>query len=98
MKLTQAQANTIFETILICQEYDFTPQLGHELRMIKNELEKSYESSQKAKEELVKKHKGAYGKGNIDFGTKENRESYMNEEKEILESKREFKIEILPIE
>lgn len=97
MELSQAQVNVIFETIITCQEYDYTPPLGHELRMVKNELEKSYESSQEANTELVKKYKGVYKGDKINFGTPKNYQAYLKARDEIQKRKGNYNIEIIPL-
>lgn len=98
MKLTQAQVNAIYETIVSTQEYDFTPKLGMELRMIKNELEKTYRAYQATYNDLVKKYSGKFREDVIDFGSPKKRDEFLKEQNELLSMDREFNIKEVPEE
>lgn len=97
MKLKLSEVNIIYETLISIQEYDVTGLLGHRLTQVWDEIEPDNISYEKQKEGLIKKY-GVEKNGRIDvaFAPKESQEKCLEEINKLLDSEKEYNIEIIP--
>lgn len=93
MKLSQAQVKVIMETIFSAQEYDVPVIFGNRIRLIRNEIEKDYLTTDEDRMAMIAKYKpNEKGKYSSEDDKK------MNEEYAImLNAEKEYNIEPIPL-